>query len=178
MPALWQLEHGWRLSHRTLRLRHVVHDRGFKVGLVGLALDAEVGEVRLLLGLVVVGERLLELSNWRGGGGREMTELGGKSRGSKPKFLTYCSEEKVLEKVSMFALKAASESMLLPTMFYLRLGTDIDDMYEELLPKVRIREGRCKMRRAPPNPCFPFFQFGSSCYPLDDSNLRHTLSGF
>ena len=134
MPALWQLEHGWRLSQRTLRLRHVVHDRGFKVGLVGLALDAAVGEVRLLLGLVVVGERL-KLSNWRGGGA-ELSVSRVKLRGpNKPMFLTYCSEEKVLENVSMFALKAASESMLLPTMFYLHLGMDIDDMYEELLPK-------------------------------------------
>ena len=71
MPALWQLEHGCRLSQRTLRRRQVVHDRGFRVGLVGLAVGAVVGEVRLL------------------------------------KFLRYCSEEKVFEKVSIFAPKAA-----------------------------------------------------------------------
>ena len=44
MPALWQLEHGCLLSHLTFLLLQVVHDLGFRVGLVGLADEAEPGD--------------------------------------------------------------------------------------------------------------------------------------
>ena len=54
----------------------------------------------------------VELSNCCGGG-PERSLLGIKVRGSNPKFLTYWSEEKVFENVSMFAPKGESESILI-----------------------------------------------------------------
>ena len=39
MPPLWQLEQGCRLSHLTLRRRHVVHDLGFRWGAGGVPLE-------------------------------------------------------------------------------------------------------------------------------------------
>lgn len=38
--ALAQLEHGYCLLHRTLRRRHITHDRGFNAGLAGSVDDA------------------------------------------------------------------------------------------------------------------------------------------